>query len=146
LRRYGQASGESVDGRGLAVAFYRRVATDPILRPLFPGKTFTCAIEEFSAFLAQFFGSSGEDTQGRWWLSLRQSHQRFKIGQKERTAWMANMTAALEETGVEEPFRSSLLELFDHSSAYLVNTEARPDVKGKIEDPEIVQRWCTQLA
>src|SRR5260370_25539890 len=33
--------------RRLAVAFYARVARDPLLRPLFPGKTFTCAIEEF---------------------------------------------------------------------------------------------------
>lgn len=37
----------------LSTAFYARVARDPLLRPLFPGKIFTCAIEEFAAFLVQ---------------------------------------------------------------------------------------------
>jgi hypothetical protein len=55
--------------RELSVAFYARVARDPVLRPLFPGKSFRCAIEEFSAFLAQLLGGPGADSQRRWWLS-----------------------------------------------------------------------------
>ena len=35
----------------LATAFYNRVDDDPILRPLFPGKSHRCAIEHFAAFL-----------------------------------------------------------------------------------------------
>ena len=71
--------------RALSVAFYARVARDPVLRPLFPGKTFTCAIEEFAAFLVQFLGGPAADSQRRWWVSLRESHLRFKIGQRERS-------------------------------------------------------------
>jgi hemoglobin len=58
--------------RTLSRAFYSRVARDPLLRPLFPGKTFTCAIEEFSAFLVQLLGGPGDDSQRRWWLSLQE--------------------------------------------------------------------------
>src|SRR5216684_3951951 len=88
--------------RRLSVAFYARVERDPLLRPLFPGTTFTCAIEAFAAFLAQFLGGPSEDAQRRWWLSLRESHLRFKIGQKERDAWMKNMMEALDDVPIEE--------------------------------------------
>lgn len=52
--------------RRLAVAFYARVERDSVLRPLFPGKSFRCAIEEFTAFLAQFLGGPSKDSQFRW--------------------------------------------------------------------------------
>ena len=64
--------------RRLAIAFYARVARDSILRPSFPGKTFTCATEEFAAYLAQFLDGPPEDAKRRWWLSLRESHERFR--------------------------------------------------------------------
>jgi truncated hemoglobin YjbI len=75
------------------------VEHDPILRPLFPS-TFRCAIEEFSAFLVQFLGGEAEDTQRRWWLSLRESHRRFTIGPRERNAWLRAMTVTLGEASV----------------------------------------------
>src|SRR4051812_43816415 len=89
--------------RKLSGAFYARVARDPILRPLFPGKTFKCAIEEFSAFLVHFLGGPSEDAQKRWRLSLRESHQRFQIGPAQRDAWLALMTQALNDVPIEEP-------------------------------------------
>ena len=107
--------------RRLSVAFYARVERDPILRPLFPGKSFTCAIEEFAAFLAQFLGGPSADSQRRWWLSLRESHMRFKISQGERESWLANMIQAFDDAQIEEPFRSELLTFFERSSAHIVN-------------------------
>src|SRR5947209_3384143 len=92
--------------RRLAEAFYRRVERDPVLRPLFPGKSMRCAIEQFSAFLVQFLGGPDEDTQHRFWVSVRESHARFRIGAKERDAWVALMTQALDDARIQEPGRS----------------------------------------
>jgi hemoglobin len=103
------------------MAFYARVDRDPLLRPLFPGTTLTCAIEEFAAFLAQFLGGPAEDMQRRWWLSLRESHLRFRIGQRERDAWIANMSSALDDVQIEEPTRGRLLGFFERSSAHVMN-------------------------
>jgi truncated hemoglobin YjbI len=124
------------------VAFYARVARDPVLRPLFPGKSFTCAIEEFSAFLAQFLGGPSDDSQRRWWLSLRESHRRFQIGAPERKAWLANMAEALDDVHIDEPLRDDLLRFFQHSSAHVVNQE-----KSDHHDlhPEFAARWEAQL-
>src|SRR5690349_22802045 len=119
-----QVIGGTEGCRRLAEAFYKRVGSDPVLRPFFPGKTRRCAIEAFSAFLVQFLGGPAMDTQHRWWLSLRESHLRFDIGVQERDAWMKLMIQALDETRVREPARAALLGFFDRSSAYLVNRNA----------------------
>jgi len=117
-----QAIGGTATWRRLAEAFYSHVDRDPLLRPLFPGKTHHCAIEAFTAFLAQLFEGPSEDTQRRWWLSLRESHLRFRIRRNERAAWMENMVRALDDARIEEPFRSALREFLERSSAHVVNS------------------------
>ena len=137
--------------RELSTALYARVGSDPALRHLFPGKTHKCAIEEFSAFLAQFLGGSSEDTQRRWWLSLRESHGRFQIGQTERDAWIEHMRKALEDVAMSEPMRSALRDLFEEASVYVVNTGK---AVGAVNCPaehsdihaQISHRWEAQLA
>ena len=136
--------------RRLSVAFYARVERDPILRPMFPGKSFTCAIEAFAAYLAQFLGGPAEDSQRRWWLSLRESHLRFKIGPAERAAWMKNMVQALDDVHFDEPIQKQLLALFERSSAYVTNrgntpvVEGQSETRGKGADAEISRRWEAQ--
>ena len=80
----------------LSAEFYRRVGKDPVLKPLFPGKSLRCATEEFAAFLIQFLGGDEAQTQKRWWLSLRESHARFRISPEQRAAWLRHMSAALD--------------------------------------------------
>jgi hemoglobin len=133
-----RAIGGTPGCRALSTAFYARVKQDPLLRPLFPGKTMTCAIEEFAAFLVQFLGGPSEDAQRRWWVSLRESHQRFRIGQRERAAWLGHMVKALEEVPIE--VRGALGAFFEHSSAYVVNRETPQDGL----HPEIASRWKAQ--
>ena len=139
--------------RQLSAAFYARVERDPLLRPLFPGTTLKCAIEEFAAFLAQFLGGPAEDAQRRWWLSLRESHLRFRIGRKERNAWMNLMAQALDDVPIEEPARSALRGFFERASAYLVNHGPAPSFAGHPSPPpgdsfhrEIARRWEVQRA
>jgi hemoglobin len=147
-----QAIGGREGCRRLSEAFYARVALDPALRPLFPGKSMRCAIEAFAAFLAQFLGGPAADAQARWSLSLRESHRRFRIGPREREAWMANMREALGETAIEEPVRAALYALFEHSSAYILNRGESADEPPAPEssnggiDRELGRRWEEQRA
>ncbi len=106
--------------QNLSTAFYSRVQQDPRLRHLFPGKSMRCAIEQFTAFLVQYFDGPAEETQKRWWLSLRESHARFKIGPAERAAWLEDMAAALDDIALAEPLRSELWHLFEQSSLYVL--------------------------
>lgn len=110
--------------RRLAESFYGRVGADPVLRPLFPGKSMRCAIEEFSAFLVQFLGGDEAATQKRWWVSLRESHSRFKIGPAERKAWLELMMATVEAEPVDDVTRGELRELFTGGVRYLAGGDA----------------------
>lgn len=126
--------------RRLSHAFYSRVANEPILRPLFPGKSLRCATEEFAAFLIQFFGGEDEQSQYRWWLSLRQSHARFRIEESQRLAWLGLMDPALRETFCADEDVAALLDFFRMASLYLIGEDAGPPAH-----PELATLWQRQL-
>jgi hemoglobin len=125
--------------RRLSAEFYARVGKDPVLRPLFPGKSLRCATEEFAAFLIQFLGGDEEQTQHRWWLSLRESHERFRIGPVERSAWLKHMQATLKAAPLDEGARKALGQFFLQSSAYVVGK-----VAAEPEHEELAARWTSQ--
>ena len=125
--------------RQLSAEFYGRVGQDPVLRPLFPGKSLRCAIEEFAAFLVQFLGGGEDQSQYRWWLSLRESHARFKISVAARNAWLKHMAATLEAAPLDEEMRVGLRQFFLQSSAYVTGHE-----HAGIEHEELSTRWAAQ--
>lgn len=126
--------------RRLAVDFYARVATDALLRPLFPGKSLRCATDEFGAFLIQFLGGDEEQTQYRWWLSLRESHARFEISPAQRAAWLRHMQAALRAAGLPEETQAALRQFFQMGAAY-VTGDLTP---GEPPSEELAARWEEQ--
>jgi hemoglobin len=134
-----QTIGGSGACRKLSKAFYARVDRDPVLRPLFPGTTLRCAIDAFAAFLVQFLGGPSEDSQGRWWVSLHESHRRFRIEQRHRDAWMRHMDEALKDVGIAETARGALRDFFEVASAHMIDgKEARSLSR------ELAGRWSTQ--
>jgi hemoglobin len=122
--RFLEALGGEAGCKRLSAEFYARVANDPVLRPLFPGKSLRWAIEEFGAFLIQFLGGDKEQTQHRWWLSLRESHARFRIDATERSVWSKHMGATLEAAPLNEKTRKALRQFFLQCSAYVIGTGA----------------------
>jgi truncated hemoglobin YjbI len=140
-----QAIGGMDTCRKLSSAFYARVGKDPLLRPLFPS-SFHCAIPGFALFLAQFLGGPCQYSELRWWLSLRDAHLRFKIGTRERNAWLKLMGKALDDAQIAEPERGALRGFFEASSAYLINQPPAPADAPAPLNGEMAQRWEAQLA
>jgi truncated hemoglobin YjbI len=134
-----KALGGEAGCKRLSTEFYARVGTDPVLRPLFPGKSLRCAIDEFTAFLIQFLGGDEAQTQHRWWLSLRESHARFRIGPADRSAWLKHMEATLEAAPLDEATRKALGQFFLHGSAYVIGNEGTEP-----EHEELAARWAEQ--
>lgn len=134
-----EALGGESGCKRLSAEFYARVAQDPVLRPLFPGKSQRCAIEQFADFLIQFLGGDEEQTQHRWYLSLIESHARFRIGPAERSAWLKNMNATLASSQLDEATRTALSQFFLQSSDYVVGKESAVP-----EHAELATRWAEQ--
>jgi len=125
----------------LSQDFYARVAKSSELKPLFPGKSLRCATEEFAAFLIQFLDGDADQTQYRWWLSLRESHARFQITEAQRMAWLSLMDETLHSLIEGSATRQALRQFFLVTSAYIVGLG-----EGEPENPELKQRWGQQRA
>jgi hemoglobin len=134
-----EALGGEEGCKTLSTRFYARVGKDPVLRPFFPGKSLRCATEEFTAFLIQLLGGDEKQTQQRWWLSLRESHARFQIGPKARSAWLKHMEATLDAARLNEETRSAFRQFFFHSSAYVISRNA-----ADLDHQELAARWNDQ--
>ena len=135
------ALGGEAGCKRLSTEFYARVGKDTILRPLFPGKSLRCASEEFAAFLIQFLGGDEEQTQHRWWLSLRESHARFQISPAQRSAWLKHMGETLDAATLSDVTRKALRDFFLQSSAYVIGQQT-----GGLAHEELAVRWAQQLA
>ncbi len=120
----------------LATEFYSRVAENTDLKPLFPGKSFRCATEEFSAFLIQFLDGDESRTQYRWWLSLKESHGRFQISEHQRSVWLSLMREAIHAVLESPETQQALQQFFLTASAYIVGK-----AEVEIDEPELKQRW-----
>ena len=111
-------------GHRLASRFYGLVEHDHVLRPVYsvkPLANFKCPIRNLAAYLTQLGGGGNPYSRQRWSLSLREAHQRFRIGRQHQLAWLRNMRQAMEELGAAEPARSALERFFERASAWLVN-------------------------
>jgi len=134
-----EAMGRESGCMRLARDFYARVAEDPDLRPLFPGKNLRCATEELAAFLIQFFHGDENKTQYRWWLSLRASHARFQINERQRTTWLRHMAAALESVVTDAETCTGLRSFFETAAAHILGSNDT-----NLPNPEIDKLWHQQ--
>ncbi len=108
----------------IAAAFYRRVETDDLLRPMYP-EQLDDARQRFALFLAQFFGGPNDYSALRGHPRLRMRHLPFAIGQAERDRWLAHMLAAVDEVGIPEPARSVMTGYFSSASTFMINQPAQ---------------------
>jgi hemoglobin len=110
--------------RKLVTEFYAGVATDPLLRPIYPEEDLGPATERLTLFLVQYWGGPGTYSQQRGHPRLRMRHAPFSIGAAERDAWLGHMRRALDTLSLPPEQDAKLWEYFTHAAQFLVN---RPD-------------------
>ena len=114
------AGGEPVF-RELVGRFYARVATDPVLRAVYPEEDLSGATERLTLFLIQYWGGPSTYSEQRGHPRLRMRHQPFAIGRRERDAWLGHMTAAVDSLDLAPGVRKALLDYFDAASTAMIN-------------------------
>jgi len=81
------------------------------------------AREKLFMFLSGWLGGPPLYMQKHGHPMLRARHLPFAIGTPERDQWMACMTRAMEETGVEEKLRKRLVQSFFQTADFMRNRE-----------------------
>jgi hemoglobin len=117
-----EAAGGEPTFRLLVERFYAGVAEDPILRPLYPEEDLANAEERLRLFLIQYWGGPSDYNELRGHPRLRMRHAPFAIGPRERDAWLARMTAAVESLDLPRGVRDAFLEYFADASRAMINT------------------------
>ena len=108
----------------LVERFYAGVEADPILRPLYP-RSLTNPKRHLALFLIQYWGGPRTYSDERGHPRLRMRHVRFRIGLRERDAWLRHMLAAVDTGNVQRADAEALREYFRSAAQSLVNqTEA----------------------
>ncbi len=109
----------------LVDAFYEGVATDELLRPLYP-PDLADARRHLTLFLAQYWGGPQTYNEERGHPRLRLRHMPFRVGPVERDQWLTHMAAAVECVTDSESIRSALMSYFVPAAEQLRNDTGLP--------------------
>ncbi len=108
-----EAAGGEPAFRELVGRFYARVATDPVLRAVYPEEDLSGATERLTLFLIQYWGGPATYSQLRGHPRLRMRHQPFAIGRRERDA--------VDSLDLTPGVRKALVDYFEAASTAMIN-------------------------
>ena len=101
--------------------FYAGVATDPLLRPLYPDDL-TDSKDHMVKFLVQYWGGPTTYSEERGHPRLRMRHAPFVITIAERNAWMRHMVEAIEAGDLDAELEGQMTGYFDMAATHMINT------------------------
>ncbi len=102
--------------------FYAGVATDPVMRPMYPEEDLGPANDRLRMFLEQYWGGLGTYRRRRGYPRLRQRHAPFRIGPVERDAWLTHMRRAVDSLDLPAEQAATLWSYLERAALFVVNT------------------------
>lgn len=105
-------------------AFYRQVATDDLLAPMYPKDDLQGSEQRLRDFLVYRFGGPQRYIEARGHPRLRMRHAPFPIDQRARDRWISLMDNALQAAALPADITATLQEFFRHVATFLINRDA----------------------
>ena len=105
----------------MASAFYRQVASDDILGPMYPKHDLAGAEERLRDFLRFRFGGPMDYLEKRGHPRLRMRHAPFRVDEQARDRWVQMMDRAIEEAAIPEDAAKTLRSFFHSTATFLRN-------------------------
>ncbi|WP_400999817.1 globin [Agromyces sp. GXQ0307] len=118
---YDQVGGHETFSR-LVHEFYRGVAGDPVLKPMYPELDLGPAEERLLMFLEQYWGGPTTYGEQRGHPRLRLRHQPFKVNPEARDRWLAHMRAAVDTLDLPPVAEATLWDYLQRAAFAMVNT------------------------
>ncbi|MGF6821157.1 hemoglobin [Microbacterium sp. ZKA21] len=106
----------------LVTAFYREVALDPVLKPMYPEEDLGPAAERLTLFLAQYWGGPTTYGETRGHPRLRMRHMPFHVDPDARDRWLRCMRIAVDEAQLSPLHESTLWDYLERAAYAMVNT------------------------
>jgi hemoglobin len=105
--------------------FYDGVATDPVLRGMYPADLGP-ARERMTAFLTQYWGGPRDYSDLRGHPRLRMRHATFRMDTDTRDRWLTHMRTALDDLHLA-PAHQDQLWAYLERAAFSLAPERSPD-------------------
>jgi hemoglobin len=122
----GQSFYDSVGGSAtfekLVSEFYRGVADDPVLKPMYAEEDLGPAARRLQLFLEQYWGGPGTYSAERGHPRLRMRHLPFKVNPDARDRWLAHMRAAVDTLELPPLAEETLWDYLQRAAFAMVNT------------------------
>jgi|TARA_B110000977_G_scaffold6650_1_gene9296 hemoglobin len=118
---YQRVGGEPVFEE-LTRTFYKGVATDPILKPMYPEEDLEPARVRLQLFLEQYWGGPTSYQETRGHPRLRMRHNSFKINPAAKAAWLMHMERAVKDLSISEMDRDELWNYLERAAHSMLNT------------------------
>jgi hemoglobin len=110
----------------IVARFYEGVATDEVLRPLYPEEDLAAAEERFTMFLAQYWGGPTTYSERRGHPRLRMRHAPFAVTPRAKEHWLTHFRAGLDEAGLSPEHDAQFWDYVTHAAQFMVNTFEEP--------------------
>ncbi|ALJ20266.1 globin [Microbacterium sp. No. 7] len=118
---YEQVGGHDTFVR-LVDAFYREVAADEVLRPMYPEEDLGPAAVRLRMFLEQYWGGPTAYGEQRGHPRLRLRHMGFHVNPDARDRWLRHMRTALDEVQLSPLHEETMWDYLQRAAHALVNT------------------------
>jgi hemoglobin len=112
--------------RKLVEEFYAGIASDPLLRPMYPEEDLGPAADRMRLFLMQYWGGPNTYSAQRGHPRLRMRHAPFRIGAAERDAWLRNMRRAVDSLDLPPEHATELWNYLERAAYFMVNVMEDP--------------------
>lgn len=106
----------------LAAKFYEGVATDEVLRPMYPEEDLGPAAERLQLFLEQYWGGPATYQELRGHPRLRMRHYPLKIDSDARARWLQHMRVAVESLELPPLLEAELWGYLDRAATAMLNS------------------------
>jgi hemoglobin len=108
--------------RTIVHGFYAGVATDEVLRPLYPEEDLGPAEERFLLFLVQYWGGPTTYSDTRGHPRLRMRHAPFKVDQAAKEHWLRHFRAGLDAAALTPEQDQQFWDYVTHAAQFMVNS------------------------
>ena len=108
--------------RTIVHGFYEGVATDEVLRPLYPEEDLGPAEERFLLFLVQYWGGPTTYSDGRGHPRLRMRHAPFKVDPLAKDRWLLHFRAGLDAADLTPEQDQKFWDYVTHAAQFMVNS------------------------
>jgi hemoglobin len=106
--------------------FYEGVATDEVLRPLYPEEDLAGAEERFRLFLVQYWGGPTTYSDRRGHPRLRMRHAPFAVTPRAKEHWLRHFRAGLDSVALPPELDAQFWDYVTHAAQFMVNTFEEP--------------------